>query len=57
MLQYFTQARLGSPKNAIQELLTFRNEVNGTTAYEEAKLEAAQRNPPKSIKQQRQSTI
>jgi len=57
MLQYFTKARLGLPKNAIQDLLAFRNQVNGTTAYEEAKLEAAQRNPPKTIKQQRQSTL
>jgi len=41
MLQYFTQARLGWPKNAIQDLKVFRSEINGTTAYEEAKLEAA----------------
>ena len=57
MLQYFTQARLGQPKKTIEELKAFRNDVNGTTAYEEAKREAEQRIPAKTIKQQKQTTI
>ncbi len=57
MLQYFTQARLGWPKKTIEELEAFRNDVNGTTAYEEAKREAEQRIPAKTIKQQKQTTI
>jgi hypothetical protein len=57
MLQFFTQARLGWPKEAIQALKTFRNDVNGTTAYQEAKQEAENRKPAKIIKQQKQTTL